>query len=147
MKKTVLLIFSIIIFASLQACSDDRQDNHRSIEQQNTIPSYVVQPAEIAAEPAPEEEDRALKIGVIGPETGESAFYGLRILQGIKMAAKTFNAHGGINGQAIEVIHYDTKSDPGLTEQAVQQLCANRLVYLCYHPSGQCKPNYLYRRG
>lgn len=135
MKKTVLLIFSIIILAGIQACSDDKQENQSRINEQNVIPSYVVQP-EIPEEQTYIEEDRALKVGVIGPATGESAFYGLRILQGIKMAAKTFNARGGINGQTIEVIHYDTKNDPGLTEQAVQQLIQQKVVAVFAAPTG-----------
>ncbi|GMR18850.1 MAG: ABC transporter substrate-binding protein [Gammaproteobacteria bacterium] len=134
MNRKILLIFSIIILAIVQGCSDDKQDSTGSVDERDVIPSYVVPQHEIQAEPA--EEARALKIGVIGPETGESAFYGLRVLEGITMAARIFNANGGINGQAIEVIHYDNKGDPGLTEEAVQKLIEQRVVAIFAAPTG-----------
>jgi len=135
MNRKILLIFCVIL-AAVQGCSDESQDNTRSVDEQNVVPSPVVAQHEIQAEPKPIEEARALKIGVIGPETGSSAFYGLRIVEGITMAARTFNADGGINGQAIEVIHYDNKGDPELTDEAVRSLIQQRVVAIFAAPTG-----------
>jgi branched-chain amino acid transport system substrate-binding protein len=136
MNRKILLIFSIIILAAVQACSEDEQESTGSVDQQNVVPSYVVQQPELQAVPEPVEEPRALKIGVIGPETGDSAFYGLRILEGITMAATTFNANGGIDGQPIEVVHYDNKGDPELTDEAVQKLIEQRVIAIFAAPTG-----------
>ncbi len=134
MNRNILLIFSIIIFAGMQGCSEDKQDSTGSIDERDVIPSYVVPQHEIQAEPA--EQARALKIGVIGPETGDLASYGLRILEGITMAARTFNENGGVNGQPLEVIHYDNKGDPELTDEAVRKFIQQRVVAIFAAPTG-----------
>jgi branched-chain amino acid transport system substrate-binding protein len=136
MNRRILLIFSVIILAIVQGCSDDKQDSTGSVDERNVILSPVVAQPEIQAEPMPIEEARALKMGVIGPETGDSAFYGLSILEGITMAARTFNANGGINGQPIEVIHYDNKGDPELTDEGVRGLIQQRVVAIFAAPTG-----------
>lgn len=136
MNRKILLIFSIIILTSIQGCSDDMQDSRSNVAERDFNQSTVMAEAEIPAEPASPEENRALKIGVIGPETGDSAFYGLRILEGISMAARTFNARGGINGQAIEVIHYDNKDDAEITDEAVRKLIQQRVVAIFAAPTG-----------
>ncbi|MEN8130825.1 MAG: ABC transporter substrate-binding protein [Pseudomonadota bacterium] len=136
MNRKIPLIFSAIILAIVQGCSDDKQDISGSVDERDVIHSPVVAQHEIPAEPKPIEEARALKIGVIGPETGDSEFYGLRILEGITMAARTFNANGGINGQAIEVIHYDNKGDPELTDETVRELIQQRVVAIFAAPTG-----------
>ncbi len=136
MNRKILLIFSIIILAGIQACSEDKQGNTDSVSEKNVIPSYVVQQTETPAKPEPVEQARALKVGVVGPETGDSAFYGLRILEGITMAARTFNASGGINGQPIEVVHFDNKGDPELTDTVVQELIQQRVVAIFAAPTG-----------
>ena len=66
-------------------------------------------PAELQGEAAKasnkgEDKERALVVGVIGPETGAEAEYGLAVLEGIVMAADGFNARGGLRGEKIEVI-------------------------------------------
>jgi branched-chain amino acid transport system substrate-binding protein len=133
MYKNIQLIFIVMIFTATMACSEDVQ---QQAEQREIITSDVLPQNEVQPEPEPPEEDRALKIGVIGPETGNSAVYGRRILEGILQAARTFNANGGINGQALEVIHYDNKGDPELTEEAVQKLIQQRVVAIFAAPTG-----------
>jgi len=53
-----------------------------------------------------------IKIGVNYQLSGATATYGQDSVDGVKMAADEINAAGGINGKQIQLISYDTKSDP-----------------------------------
>ncbi len=53
-----------------------------------------------------------IKIGEIGPQTGEVAVYGLTTLQGIELAIKEINAAGGVLDKKLELIAEDDKADP-----------------------------------
>jgi len=64
-----------------------------------------------------------VKIGVIGPLTGELSIYGSAVENGAKLAAKEINAAGGLMGKDIQIIAYDTEGD---NEKAVNAY--NRLV-------------------
>lgn len=57
------------------------------------------------------EEVEVIKLGVIGPLTGDYSMYGTAVEEGAKLAAKEINAAGGINGKQIEIIAYDSKGD------------------------------------
>ncbi len=52
-----------------------------------------------------------IKIGVIGPLTGEVAQYGIATIDGFKLKVDEINAAGGINGKKIELIIQDSKGD------------------------------------
>ena len=52
-----------------------------------------------------------IKIGALGPYTGDTAMYGVAAKNGIELAAEQINANGGINGKNVEVVSYDTKGD------------------------------------
>lgn len=64
-----------------------------------------------------------IKIGTLGPYSGETAMYGTAAKNGIELAANEINDNGGIDGKKIEIISYDTKGD---TTEAVSAY--NRLV-------------------
>ena len=87
-------------------------------------------PYSFAAEPKP------LKIGVISPETGDEAETGLMTLAGVELAAKQFNDAGGIEGKNIEIIHYDNKSNPQLTQGVFQQLIKEHVIAIISSPTG-----------
>ena len=53
-----------------------------------------------------------IKIGVNYEQSGGVATYGQDSVDGINMAIDEVNAAGGINGKKIELVTYDTKSDP-----------------------------------
>src|SRR4030067_3227743 len=86
--------------------------------------------------PASAENPRPLKIGIIGPETGEDAEIGLTILAGVELAVKEFNNAGGIDGKKIEIVHVDNKSDSRLTQIAVQQLIKEQVIAMIAAPTG-----------
>ena len=55
--------------------------------------------------------NEVIKLGVIGPITGDYSMYGSAVAEGAKLAAMEINAAGGINGSDIEIIAYDSKGD------------------------------------
>ncbi len=57
-----------------------------------------------------------IKIGYIGPLTGNVSVYGIAVNRGLKLAVDEINAAGGINGQKIEVVE---KDDQGTAEEAL----------------------------
>ena len=130
-----------ILVVLLYGCSDDRTANAPGIEKRE-----VNTPVAAVAQPKPEnegnqeaeeiEEDRPLRIGVIGPETGNEARYGLSVLKGVLAAAGRFQASGGLGGGKIEVLHYDNKSDPELTRVGVQDLIRQRVIAILAAPTG-----------
>jgi branched-chain amino acid transport system substrate-binding protein len=73
--------------------------------------------AQISAEPF-----RKMKIGVLGAETGELSEYGLKTLKGVQLAVEEVNASGGINGQPLELVHYDTFGTMSGAQSAVDGL-------------------------
>jgi len=56
-------------------------------------------------------EDAAIKIGILGPHTGDLSVYGLAVKNGATLYLNQVNAAGGINGKQIEIIAYDQKGD------------------------------------
>ncbi|MEA4913720.1 MAG: ABC transporter substrate-binding protein [Christensenella sp.] len=62
-----------------------------------------------AAQPAASGE--TIKVGILGPHTGDYAAYGLAVKNGAQLYIDQVNAAGGINGKQIETIVYDNKGD------------------------------------
>ena len=52
-----------------------------------------------------------IKIGNIGPQTGDLAVYGKTALNGIKLAIEEVNADGGVLGKQLELLVEDDKGD------------------------------------
>lgn len=55
--------------------------------------------------------DDTVRLGVIGPLTGQYSMYGLAVENGAKLAAKEINAAGGVLDKDIDIIAYDSKGD------------------------------------
>ena len=54
-----------------------------------------------------------IKIGGVGPVTGEAATFGVSTKNGMTMAAEEWNAKGGVfNGRKVKLIFEDDKGDP-----------------------------------
>ena len=53
----------------------------------------------------------SIKVGIMGPHTGDNSSYGLACLNGAQLYFKQLNADGGINGKQIEPVVYDEKGD------------------------------------
>ena len=80
--------------------------------------------------------ERALVIGVVGPETGEEAGYGASVVAGVQAAARRFNASGGVRGKEIKVLHYDDQSNIEQTIKIVQDLIGQNVVAILAAPTG-----------
>ncbi|MBI9010886.1 MAG: ABC transporter substrate-binding protein [Clostridiales bacterium] len=52
-----------------------------------------------------------IKLGVIGPLTGDYSMYGTAVANAAQLAADEINAAGGIDGKPVEIIAYDSKGD------------------------------------
>ncbi|MBI5683273.1 MAG: ABC transporter substrate-binding protein [Deltaproteobacteria bacterium] len=78
----------------------------------------------------------SIKIGVIGPETGEEAETGLATLAGVLFALENLNNAGGIDGKKVEVIHLDNKGNPQTTQAAVHKMIKEGVVAIISSPTG-----------
>ena len=67
----------------------------------------------------PKEE---IKIGAILPLTGESAFWGINIKNGIALGVEEINNNGGVQGKTINIIYEDTKGDGKTGTEAIHKL-------------------------
>lgn len=63
-----------------------------------------------------------IKIGYLGPLTGDAASYGVDTLNGAKMKAEEINAAGGIKGRMIELVAEDGKCAGAEAANAAQKL-------------------------
>jgi len=63
-----------------------------------------------------------VKIGFLGPLTGDAAPYGVDMLNGVKMAVEELNAAGGINGRMIELVAEDGRCTGADSASAAQKL-------------------------
>ena len=64
-----------------------------------------------------------IKVGVMGPLTGDVSVYGKAVVNGATLYLKQVNANGGINGKQIEIL---TEDEQGDETQAVN--CFTKLV-------------------
>ncbi len=53
-----------------------------------------------------------IRIGFIGPLTGDLAYAGVNMKEAVEVARDEINSHGGINGKKVEVIFEDGKCGP-----------------------------------
>lgn len=89
-----------------------------------------------AADASPSASKERLKIGVIGPETGEDAETGIMTLTGVELAKDVINNAGGIDGRKIDLIHYDNKSNPKITQTAVYKMIKEGVIAIIASPGG-----------
>lgn len=66
--------------------------------------------------------DESIKIGLIGPLTGEVAAYGLAVENAVNLYINQLNEDGGIGGRKIEIISYDDKHDATEATNAYNKL-------------------------
>ena len=73
-----------------------------------------------------------VKIGVIGPKTGDYAQYGLGVYHAAQLAAEEVNANGGFNGYNVEVLAAgDDQGDPEKAVNAYNDLLDKGMQMLC----------------
>lgn len=85
---------------------------------------------------APGGQAGTIKIGFIGPLTGDAASYGVDALNGMKIKVDAINAAGGIDGKTVEVIAEDAKCTGADAAAAAQKLVnVDKVVAIV---GGQC---------
>ena len=52
-----------------------------------------------------------IKVGVMGPLTGDASVYGQAVVNGASLYMKQVNADGGVNGKQLEIIAMDEQGD------------------------------------
>ena len=67
----------------------------------------------------------SIKVGIMGPHSGDNAQYGLACLNGAQLYFDQINADGGINGKEIETFVYDEKGDATEAVNAYNSLVQN----------------------
>ncbi|HLD07904.1 MAG TPA: ABC transporter substrate-binding protein [Candidatus Peribacterales bacterium] len=67
-------------------------------------------------------DEGPLKVGFIGPLTGDAAPYGVDMLNGTKMAVEEINTAGGVNGRMIELVVEDGRCTGADSASAAQKL-------------------------
>lgn len=65
---------------------------------------------------------QTIKIGGIGPVTGEASTFGVSTKNGYEMMIEEWNAKGGVLGKQIELVFADDKGDPTEGATAAQKL-------------------------
>lgn len=77
-----------------------------------------------------------IKLGYIGPLTGDAASYGVDTVNGVTMAVEELNAAGGINGKKIELVVEDGRCNGADSASAAQKLVnVDKVVAIV---GGQC---------
>ena len=98
MKRLVMVLLSVIMILSMVACTAPAAAP--------TAAPAEVKPAE--AQPAPAGE---IVVGCLQDISGPTSTLGKMVEAGAKWAFDEINAKGGVNGQMIKMITYDTKAD------------------------------------
>jgi len=69
----------------------------------------------------PQPED-IIKIGIIGPLTGNAGEYGQNIKNALGMALEEINKTGGVKGRKLQLIYEDSACEPAKGVTAIQKL-------------------------
>ncbi len=99
-----LSVFGLLVIVSVIAViiSIDRQDKPIN-------PSQITEP---------------IKIGFIGPLSGDASQWGVPPMRGARLAIETINKSGGIFGQQVELVTEDSQCDPSQAVTAFNGLMA-----------------------
>lgn len=64
-----------------------------------------------------------IKVGVLGPMTGEVSVYGLAVINGATLYLEQVNEKGGINGKKLEIITMDEQGDATQAVTCFTKMC------------------------
>jgi branched-chain amino acid transport system substrate-binding protein len=92
--KKLLLVLSLVLVFSFAACVPEPDEDELQ---------------DILDKEKEEEADGPIKLGVLGPLSGEYSMYGVAVRDGALLAMEEINAAGGVLGRDLEIIAYDTE--------------------------------------
>jgi branched-chain amino acid transport system substrate-binding protein len=78
------------------------------------------------ATPTPTEP---IRIGVVGPMTGDAADYGHWLERGTFLAAREINEAGGVDGRPIELVFFDDRCDAYEAAMAGHRIVADETIF------------------
>ncbi len=104
LRKILAVVLAIMMVLSFAACTKTPSNEDTSNEDASNVGSNTF------------EKEGTIKIGGIGPLTGDAAVYGNAVLYGAQLAVKEINAAGGINGYEVE---YKMEDDVHDAEKSV----------------------------
>ena len=106
MKKLLALVLALVMVLSLAACGSSSQ------------PAATQAPAANAGSDAPAASGgNTFRLGLYASLTGSNSAYGIELRNGVALGVKRINANGGLNGQQVELVVYDTQCS---TEEAAK---------------------------
>ena len=71
-----------------------------------------------------------IKVGVLGPMTGDVSVYGLAVINGASLYMKQVNADGGVNGKQLEIITMDEQGDATQAVTCFTKMCDQGITAL-----------------
>ncbi len=89
-------------------------------------------PVETTQKAAPVAAD-TIKIGVVGPYTGDLAAYGIPTKEAVEMIAEQVNAAGGLLGKQVEVLPLDDQCKPEIATNAATKLVSQGVNVVIGH--------------
>ena len=109
MKKLLsIALVAMLALSALAGCAAPAAANASASDATAANATAADATATDAAQPASGE---TIKVGILGPHTGDYAVYGLAVKNGAQLYIDQVNAAGGINGKKIETVVYDNKGD------------------------------------
>lgn len=106
LRKILAVVLSLLMVLSFAACTKAPVEDESNVDASN-----------VDSENAGSfEKEGVIKIGGIGPLTGDAALYGNAVKYGAELAVKEINAAGGINGYKVE---YKMEDDVHDAEKSV----------------------------
>ncbi len=120
MKKFASLSLAAVMALSLAACGGS--GNSSSGDSNGSSASAGTSSESASSGSTGSAEGGTLKIGGIGPLTGDNAAYGLAVQRGAQIAVDEINAAGGINGMTVEFNMEDDVSDAETAVNAYNSL-------------------------
>ena len=117
MKKFLSIFMVFAICFSLVACGTTNNTSSGNTTNGNTSTN-----GETGGETGGETTGDPLLIGTFQPLTGTNAEIGENQVNGQQLAINQINANGGLNGQMLEMITYDSQGVPEEAVKACQRL-------------------------
>ena len=71
-----------------------------------------------------------IKVGVLGPLTGDNSVYGQAVINGASLYIKQVNADGGVNGKQLEIITMDEQGDATQAVTSFTKMCDQGITAL-----------------
>ena len=135
-KKSLVLILLVALVVSLLAACGGNTSNNNSNNNSNPPADNNSSDGEEGGE---EGGDAAstdpIKIGFVGPLTGDAAAWGIAQLKAVQIRVDKCNQEGGLLGRQVELYYYDNREDAVETVNAARKLIENDNVVAIIGPN------------